>query len=106
MTASEFASILEGRVKRMHEVLAAKSKEYSSKDEYLANLKLTAAILRSTVSHACFSNLCKHLASISSMVDDPDRFDAAVWDEKIGDAVNYLVLLEACVAESRKGASL
>lgn len=52
----------------------------------------------------------KHIISILDMVDDLDHIKPSVkdsiflaklpqWDEKIGDAINYLILLRALVEE-------
>lgn len=44
----------------------------------------------------------KHVISIADCInDDDDRQDVKIsmWDEKIGDAINYLILLEALIKE-------
>jgi hypothetical protein len=46
--------------------------------------------------------LCKHLVSIFDLVHDLDTdvmSPLAQWSEKLGDAGNYLLLLEALVVE-------
>ena len=44
----------------------------------------------------------KHVVSIKDLVDDLEYGDMAMreeWDEKIGDAINYLFLLNGLVVE-------
>lgn len=50
--------------------------------------------------------LTKHLVSLSDMCGKTESLGAtypvAAWEEKIGDAINYLVLLEAIVKEQQR----
>lgn len=101
MNMAKFDELLERRIALTRQVLASKAKEYADDSDKLANLRLTAAMLGCTVARACASNMCKHLASIVRMVDDPTKHSREVWDEKIGDAINYLILLESCVEDAR-----
>ena len=42
----------------------------------------------------------KHIISIRDMVMSGETYDADIWDEKLGDAINYLALLKAITAEA------
>ena len=55
-----------------------------------------------TPENALIGMLAKHMVSILDMVDDiPSGAYHGIqeWDEKIGDAVNYLLLLEGLIEE-------
>jgi hypothetical protein len=103
MNHDAFDKILKRRIEQMEKVLGKKAAEYAKGNDRLHNFKRAGAMLRSTPEAALVGMLAKHLISILDMVDDLDQagFLAAahLWDEKLGDAVNYLVLLEGLVAE-------
>ena len=48
--------------------------------------------------------LAKHLSSLEQMVRMDKKLSYAnnVWEEKLGDAINYLILLEAMVYEENE----
>ena len=83
------------------ELLLSKGVEYNADtDDRLAAFKQAAALERSTPQRALFGMLAKHLVSIQNMTDHRlmDHSQTA-WMEKIGDAINYLVLLYGLVVE-------
>jgi hypothetical protein len=100
VTDGEFQRVLECRLESARAVLAAKAREYAGPIDRLHNFKASAALLRCTPEVACLSFLTKHLTSIIDMVYEADRVHPAEKiDEKIGDAINYLILLEALMRE-------
>lgn len=106
MTNEAFSTILELRISAIRDVLAAKAKEYATTDR-LHNFKRSAAMLNTTPEAALVGFLTKHIVSILDMVDAlphpslPGGEEAKLdqWREKLGDAINYLILLEALVSE-------
>lgn len=102
MKKDEMTRIVTERCQRIVSILANKAKEYASDEDRLHNFKRGAAMFRCTPEkHNLFLN-SKHLISIQDMVFDLDRGITAnmgQWEEKIGDAINYLILLEALIAE-------
>lgn len=44
----------------------------------------------------------KHIISISNMVANKVDYDESIWDEKLGDAINYLCLLKVVIKEDQK----
>lgn len=98
MTDAEFNAPVEDRVGAIRGTLSSKAKEYARADR-LHNFKQAALVLRCSPQQALLGFLTKHLVSIVDMVQDQAEHPAALWDEKIGDAINYLVLLEALVKE-------
>jgi hypothetical protein len=97
MTSERFDAILEERIGKMRSVLASKAKEYASPQDVLHLFKRMAELAGTAPAEACITLLSKHLVSVF----DVARGDlhVALLDEKIGDAVNYLVLLEAILRE-------
>lgn len=99
MTHEAFVALLEKRIDTMRSVLAKKAEEYASDNDRLHNFKKAAAISRRKPSQALFGMLVKHLVSIVDLVEGDRPMYLATIDEKIGDAINYLVLLEALLKE-------
>lgn len=109
MTPAQFDEILEARIIKTRTVLGAKAGEYASERDRLHNFKRSAGVTGETPAQVCVGFFVKHLTSVLDIVDAHARTGAApapaVVDEKFGDAVNYLVLLEAILAEGRDAAA-
>lgn len=101
MNNETFNQIVEDRIRTIRTVLASKGKEYGRGDR-LHNFKRSAAFMQCAPESACFAFAMKHFTSVADMVNDletgvqPSEEMAA---EKVGDAINYLVLLEALLIE-------
>ena len=102
MTPDQFDQILENRINLIRQVLGKKAGEYARGNDRLHNFKRVADVKGCTEADACIDGFCKHLVSILDMVDDCRegvKHSVPLWEEKIGDAINYLILLEAIVKE-------
>lgn len=98
--SEEFERIFERQVAQSGEVLVAKAREYADDSDRLHNFKAASALIGGTPEQALWGFAVKHLVSISDMVASEGYYDAEKWDEKIGDAINYLILLRAQVFET------
>ena len=100
MRTKEFNDVLKYRIDKIKEVLAHKAKEYAKEDR-LHNFKQAGKIANMTPELALKGFLMKHLVSIFDMIDEVETVEIsrAMWEEKIGDSINYLILLEALVVE-------
>lgn len=102
MTNDKFNEILIDRLTVIKGVLAAKAKEYSSEKDRLHNFKEGAKILNTTPEIALFGFLTKHLVSVKDIIDNiaiGKLPTTALVDEKVGDCINYFILLEALIKE-------
>lgn len=102
MTQEKFNAFAKNFVKQTTSVLYAKGKSYAlNRDDRLEHFKRAAEYLSTTPKEACLAQLTKHLISIRDMVcaNDGTVFSPEQWDEKIGDAINYFVLLRALVID-------
>jgi len=102
MTNEAFVALLESRIGKMREVLDAKRAEYATARDQLHNFKVAGAMQQRTPAQALVGMWAKHLVSILDLVEADaagQKAPAKVLDEKIGDAINYLVLLEATLKE-------
>jgi len=102
MLAKEFDEIVKNRLKLIKEILLKKRAEYApgGKDR-LHNFKRAAAMLGTTQEQALVGMWAKHVVSILDICDGQPAGREMI-DEKIGDAINYLILLEAALKEEPK----
>lgn len=99
MTNDQFSKILDARVTAIRSTLSNKAKEYAVGDR-LYNFNRAAEILRTTAEKALLGMFTKHLVSVIDLVEKSISVTEAVINEKLGDAINYLILLEAMLKES------
>jgi hypothetical protein len=100
MNTQEFDKILNERLFKIKEVLANKAKEYSSDKDRLHNFKEASKFLNCTPEKALLGFLTKHLVSVIDMINNSNViYDEAIINEKIGDCINYFILLEALMKE-------
>lgn len=100
MNFVEFESLVNTRTDAIKKTLGKKAVEYAFGDR-LYNFKRAAEIARTTPAQALFGMFSKHLVSVIDMVEGTRPATDAVIDEKIGDAINYLILLEAVLKEKK-----
>lgn len=108
MTQEKFNSFAKNFVKQTTSVLYAKGKSYAlNRNDRLEHFKSAAEYLNTTPQEACLAQATKHFISIRDMVcarkpcsdKETIEFSPEQWDEKIGDAINYLVLLRALIVD-------
>ncbi len=102
MNHSTFNKIVRARQSQTKETLIIKAKEYARNNDRLHNFKRAADIKQETQAQALWGMFAKHLVSIIDMVEatvDGVYPDEELINEKIGDAINYLHLLEAVFIE-------
>ena len=98
MNNTEFNEILDFRIESTKAVLASKAKEYAHGDR-LYNFKRDAEIEHNTLPKTLWGKATKHLVSVIDMVEGNLETTPAMVNEKIGDLINYLILLEAVFKE-------
>lgn len=98
MDANKFNLAVEEQVQRSLSVLVTKASEYASEDQ-LHNFKIAASLQGRSPRQALAGMMAKHTVSIYDMLKKDDYYDITVWDEKITDHINYLLLLRGIIAE-------
>lgn len=98
MTSEEFEKILNFRLNSIQNVLGSKAKEYAVGDR-LYNFKRAAEISRTSPAQALKGMFMKHLVSVLDLIEGNLPMSEYFINEKIGDAINYLILLEAILKE-------
>jgi hypothetical protein len=101
MTREDFTKRVEKRIDLVRQTLLTKHKEYAKDDNVFRNFDEAAGglSLHSTSAEVLWSYMTKHLVSIKDIVSDNVPVENKVVSEKIGDVINYLILLEAMLNE-------
>lgn len=102
MQVSDFDLLLERRIELIRSVLSSKVSEYASDADRLHNFKRSAEVLGCSPAQAALGYMTKHFVSVMDII----KADAAgqktpvlVLNEKLGDLVNYVILIEALLKE-------
>ena len=104
MNAKDFDKIVAARMDWCEQTLLAKGEEYSREGDRLWNFKSAGRKRNKHPAEALLDMKVKHDVSVDDIVDDlkrgivpPKEFIA----EKIGDSIDYLLLLEGLIEENR-----
>ena len=97
MTREDFSKRVEKRIDLVRQTLLTKHKEYAKDDNVFRNFDEAAGglSLHGSSAEVLWSYMTKHLVSIKDIVADNKPVDTSIVSEKIGDVINYLILLEA-----------
>jgi len=98
MQIEEFNRLLERRLHLTKSVLELKGGEYATED-VLHNFKLAASVNQTSTAEALWGMATKHLVSIIDLYKATKSPNRHLIDEKIGDMVIDLILLEAVLNE-------
>jgi len=101
VVSDDFNVILQSRLSCIQSTLAGKAKEYAGGGDRLHNFKVAARISGKSPEEALQGMMLKHLVSVFDLIEDRLENTSAMVNEKIGDTINYLILLEAVLAEAR-----
>lgn len=103
MDRKTFDSVVDTRLIACLETLGSKNREYNPTEDKLGNFKRSAALVGSTAASECAAFMRKHIVSVMDLANDPPLNAeklAHLIKEKIGDLINYALLLECCLIES------
>lgn len=106
MTEEDFEVLLKSRLKKTEVTLSHKANEYAIANDRLHNFHVAARILGTTPENALLGMANKHLVSVLDLIRYPGTVTPERVDEKIGDLINYLILLEAVFKETMNATAL
>jgi len=99
MDVQEFEREVDEQYEWCMNILKKKGLEYGRCDR-LHNFKIAAKLMGVNPKHALAGMMVKHIVSVYDMcMDDHTRYSRAMWEEKIGDTINYLFLLKSLLIE-------
>jgi hypothetical protein len=103
MLAAEFDSLLMTRLDKAKATLASKASEYATAGDRLHNFKRAAQLRSADPAETLLGMMVKHWVSVEDLVQRhigrATPAPPGMVDEKIGDAINYLILLEALLKD-------
>jgi len=101
MNRKEFNALVDKRKQLIESVLQKKGAEYANEANVFHNFEEGAQMsFHSKREMVAWEYMIKHLQSIRDMVGDDKSYSEHVIREKFGDAINYLILMEAMMLES------
>lgn len=103
MMTTELNQVFQEQMQLCADLLEWKAAEYTGNaDDRLSAFKSAAALQHCTPDQALVGMLAKHVISLFDMAfAGADLFSMEMWEEKITDSINYLVLLKAVLVEGR-----
>lgn len=99
MNSEWFEKVIKVQIKTCEDVLIGKAKEYATDDDRLHNFKNAAGMMSCDPKEALAGMMAKHTISVYDMCRSGKDYPIELWNEKITDHINYLLLLKAIVEE-------
>lgn len=99
MNSEWFKKVIKEQIKTCEDVLIGKAKEYATDDDRLHNFKNAAGMMSCDPKEALAGMMAKHTISVYDMCRSGKDYPIELWNEKITDHINYLLLLKAVVEE-------
>ena len=102
MKFDRFNEVTKKRIDACLKTMTGKSEEYSTEQDKLHNFKVAAQLQNCTPITALAGMMAKHTVSVYDLVERQENglvVTKEMWDEKIGDHINYLLLLDALISE-------
>ena len=94
----DFNQVVDNTVQEIQNVLKQKAKEYATDQSRFHNFEIAGRKLNCTPEKALLGIMVKHVVSVDDMVDwidqCPKKLTMELINEKIGDNINYLILLK------------
>jgi hypothetical protein len=98
MNTARFEQIVTEQLNRCTDTLIVKAREYATEDR-LHNFRVAGSLQGISPAQALSGMMAKHTVSVYDMLASGQKYSEAMWNEKIGDSINYLLLLRALVSE-------
>ena len=93
-----FNTIVKERCEKILAILSKKAEEYAKDDDRFHNFNIAARMADTTPEKALKGMMLKHEVSVMDLIEwadtQPEKLTDEIIDEKIGDNINYLILLE------------
>ena len=105
MNTENFNKIIHEQIERCENTLCKKADEYAADDDRLHNFKVAAGIQNCLPTTALGGMMAKHTVSVYDMIRGLENgmcYPIELWNEKITDSINYLLLLAAAVREDEE----
>ena len=105
MQSNVFRQVVTDQIQRSLDMLKDKNDAYNPDEDKLRTFKTAGALQNEKPREALAGMMAKHTASVYDLCHAEQVADLDVWNEKITDHINYLLLLRAVVEEEIVNAS-
>lgn len=95
----KFDDVVNAQLDRCKSIMIDKAKEYAQDTDRLHNFHAAAGMMGCGTKEALAGMMAKHTISVYDMCRSGEKYPVELWDEKITDHINYLLLLRAAVEE-------
>lgn len=95
----DYDQIISKQLDKCFDIMVVKAKEYASDEDRLHNFHVAKELFGCDTKKALSGMMSKHTVSIYDMCNSGKTYPTALWEEKITDNINYLLLLRCVVAE-------
>lgn len=99
MKTQDFNNIVDEFLNKTRTTLVKKQDEYNLEVDRLGFFKRAAVMANTSPEYVLYCFLLKHLVSLSDMTTSRKKFPKELWDEKLGDIINYLLLLRGLLED-------
>lgn len=100
MSNEQFDQIVENRIELIRSVLLQKRKEYANQTNPFSNFHRAIGISNhNTPQKVAWEYMTKHLQSLKDILSNEVPFTKETVEEKIGDIINYLILIEGMLKD-------
>lgn len=97
MKDNPMMSAIQNQMKRCEEILDKKFNEYGLHKDPYWHFNRAADLLQQSPEQVLMALFSKHLTCIVEMAEEPPYYTRERWDEKLTDAINYLLILSSMV---------
>lgn len=100
MNGHEFEAVVREQMQMCEDILGVKAGEYASDKDRLHNFMVAANLQGVHPRQALAGMMSKHTVSVYDLCHEAEiNRNLGLWNEKITDSINYLLLLKATVLE-------
>ena len=99
LTIEEFEDIVDNTLDEIQDTLIVKAKEYIRNEDPLHNFRMGSNMTGGSKEKVMWGFMVKHLVSLQDLINEESK-DLELIEEKIGDLLCYLVLMQASFEET------
>lgn len=99
MSTEEVNKIITEMLETCTGTLIKKQDEYNLESDRLAFFKAGNELTKLSPERTLYMFMYKHIKSLADMVASEKKYPKALWEEKIQDNLNYLLLLRALLED-------
>ena len=101
MTHEKFNKVVEDMLETCKTTLIKKQGEYNLDDDRLSFFKEGTELTKLSPERILYMFMFKHIKSLADMVASEKTYPKELWEEKIKDNINYLLLLRALLEDDK-----